>query len=141
MRSTATHRERDDDAGFGLVEIVVSMFLLALLAVAFLPLLIDSLRVSVANSKVATANQILSEQLDKIALVDRTCAAFAAFDSETIATVTDERGTVYQAARTVTGCPPASYPASVTITLTVSVVGDSTIGARATTSAVVERAS
>lgn len=128
------------DAGFGLVEIVVSMFLLALLAVAFLPLLIESLRVSVTNSKVATANQILSEQLDAIALVERTCAAFDAFDSAPISTVTDARGTVYQAARTMTGCPPSAYPAPVSITLTVSVVGDSSIGAKATTSAIVERA-
>lgn len=127
-----------DDAGFGLVEIVVSMFLLALLAVAFLPLLIESLRVSVTNSKVATANQILSEQLDAIALVPRTCAAFDAFESVAIPTVTDERGAVYQADRDVTGCTPASYPAPVTVVLTVSVVGDTSIGARATTTAIVE---
>lgn len=141
MSSDARRRDRtDDDAGFGLVEIVVSMFLLALLAVAFLPLLIESLRVSVTNSKVATANQILSEQLDAIALVARTCTAFDAFDSAPIATVTDARGTVYQADRTVTGCPPATYPAPVTITLTVSIVGDASIGAKATTSAIVESA-
>lgn len=138
--STAQRGDSSNDAGFGLVEIVVSMFLLALLAVAFLPLLIESLRVSVTNSKVATANQILSEQLDAIALVGRTCAAFDAFDSAPIATVTDARGAVYQAARTVTGCPPAAYPAPVTITLTVSIVGDASIGAKATTTAIVERA-
>lgn len=127
-----------DDSGFGLVEIVVSMFLLALLAVAFLPLLIESLRVSVTNSKVATANQILSEQLDAIALVPRTCAAFDAFESAAIPNVTDERGTIYQADRDVTGCAPASYPASVTIVLTVSIVGEPGIGSRATTFAIVE---
>ncbi len=127
-----------DDAGFGLVEIVVSMFLLALLAVAFLPLLIESLRVSVTNSKVATANQILSEQLDAIALVPRTCAAFDAFESVAIPTVTDNRGTVYQADRDVVGCTPASYPAPVTVTLTVSIVGDASINSRAVTTAIVE---
>lgn len=127
-----------DDAGFGLVELVVSMFLLALLAVAFLPLLIESLRVSVVNAKVATATQILNEQLDAIALLPRTCAAFNAFEGATIPTVTDSRGTVYQATRDVTGCTPASYPAAVTITLTVSVVGEPSIGSRAVTRAVVE---
>lgn len=127
-----------DDRGFGLIEILVSMFLLALLAVAFLPLLIDALRVSITNAKLATANQILSEQLDAIALVDRTCADFDAFESASIAPVTDERGTVYQAARDVTGCPPAAYPDQVTITLTVTVAGDASIGARATTTAIVE---
>lgn len=130
--------EDADDAGFGLVEIVVSMFLLALLAVAFLPLLIESLRVSVTNSKVATANQILSEQLDAIALVPRTCAAFDAFESVAIPTVTDNRGTVYQADRDVVGCTPASYPAPVTVTLTVSIVGDASINSRAVTTAIVE---
>jgi len=114
------------------------MFLLALLAVAFLPLLIESLRVSVTNAKVATATQILNEQLDAIALLPRTCAAFNAFESATIPTVTDARGTVYQAARDVTGCTPPSYPAAVTVTLTVSVVGDPSIGSRAVTRAVVE---
>lgn len=133
-----TRESASDDAGFGLVEIVVSMFLLALLSVAFLPLLIESLRVSVTNSKVATANQILSEQLDAIALIDRTCAAFNTFESVAIQTVTDARGTVYQADRDVTGCTPASYPAPVTIVLTVSIVGEPTIGSRATTTAIVE---
>lgn len=139
MERTPDKGAENRDAGFGLVEIVVSMSLLALLAVAFLPLLIESLRVSVTNSKVATANQILSEQLDAIALVDRTCAAFDAFESAVIPTVTDERGTVYQADREVTGCVPASYPAAVTVVLTVSIVGDATIGSRATTTAIVER--
>lgn len=127
-----------DDTGFGLVEIVVSMFLLALLAVAFLPLLIESLRLSVTNSKVATANQILSEQLDAIALVPRTCAAFDAFETATIPTVTDNRGTVYQADRDVVGCTPSSYPAPVTVTLTVTIVGDTSISTRAVTTAIVE---
>ncbi|GAA1687827.1 hypothetical protein GCM10009792_04510 [Microcella alkalica] len=130
----------DGDSGFGLVEVVVSMFLLALLSVAFLPLLIESLRVQVLNSKVATANQVLSEQLDAIALVDRTCAAFDAFRSAPVADVTDGRGTVYRASRAVTGCTPASYPAPVTVVLTVTVVGDASIRAQATTRAIVERA-
>lgn len=139
MSARSCDRESlSDDAGFGLVEIVVSMFLLALLAVAFLPLLIDSLRVSVTNSKVATANQILSEQLDAIALVPRTCAAFDAFESATIPTVTDNRGTVYQADRDVVGCTPSSYPAPVTVTLTVTIVGDASISTRAVTTAIVE---
>lgn len=135
---SSTYASASDDEGFGLVEIVVSMFLLALLAVAFLPLLIESLRVSVTNSMVATANQILSEQLDAIALVPRTCSAFDAFESAAIPTVTDNRGTVYQADRDVTGCTPAAYPAPVTVTLTVSVVGDPSITTRAVTTAIVE---
>lgn len=138
MSESAPVTSNDRELGFGLVEIVISMFLLALLAVAFLPLLIDSLRVSVVNSKVATANQILSEQLDAIALVDRTCTAFDAFESATIPTVTDARGTVFQADREVTGCAPSSYPGMVTIVLTVVVVGEPNIGSRATTTAIVE---
>lgn len=128
------------DKGFGLVEILISMFLLALLAVAFLPLLIDALRVSITNAKVATANQILSEQLDAIALLPRTCAAYNAFESATLPAVADERGTTYQASRDVVGCTPAAYPAAVTITLTVTVVGEPEIRARAVTRAVVESA-
>ncbi|MFO7691343.1 MAG: type II secretion system protein, partial [Cryobacterium sp.] len=48
------------EQGFGMIEIVVSMFLLALLSIAFLPLLVQSLQVSVQNARLATATQLAS---------------------------------------------------------------------------------
>jgi|GEM_PF-1583565 type II secretory pathway pseudopilin PulG len=128
------------EAGFGLVEIIVSMFLLTLLSVAFLPLLISALQATVRNSTVATASQILSEQLDAVTLVPRTCAAFTQFASQALASVTDDRGTEYQPARQVTGCPPGAYPARVTIRVSVAVTDQPEIRVEATTFGVVESA-
>lgn len=129
-----------DSSGFGLIEIVVSMFLFALLAVAFLPLLIDALRATVRNATIATATQIMSEQLDTITLVPRTCEAFESWEAEPLPVTVDSRGSEFQPQRAVTGCEPGSYPAAVTIIISVSVAPDADIRVESTTLAVVESA-
>jgi prepilin-type N-terminal cleavage/methylation domain-containing protein len=106
MRSRA---EIADDRGFGLIEIVISMFLLALLAIAFLPLLITSMNVAVTNSTTATASQLVSQQLDQVRGLEPTCAAVSAFDNAPVATTTDSRGTEYRPHRVVDPCP-GTYP-------------------------------
>ncbi|MFN3707730.1 prepilin-type N-terminal cleavage/methylation domain-containing protein [Microcella sp.] len=132
---------KSDDRGFGLVEVVVSMFLLTLLAVAFLPLLIESLRITVRNATIATATQVLSEQLDTVQVVDRTCAAYAAWAAQSVAPITDERQSNYRATRSVTGCAPSmTFPATVTVTVSVDVTPDTDVRVQATTLAIVERA-
>lgn len=128
------------ERGFGLVEVIVSMFLLTILSVAFLPVLISALQATVRNATVATASQVLSEQLDAASLVERTCAAFDLFENETLASVTDDRGTEYQPERSVTGCTPLTYPAQVTIDVSVAVVGQPEIRVEATTFGIVESA-
>ncbi|KGJ82349.1 hypothetical protein GY21_00845 [Cryobacterium roopkundense] len=52
------------DAGFGLIEIAVSMFLLALLAVAFLPFLVQGVRQSSANGTLATGTQLVNKEME-----------------------------------------------------------------------------
>ena len=133
--------KKADEVGFGLVEIVISMFLLALLAVAFLPLLIDALRTTVRNATTATATQLVSEQLDAVSLIPRTCAALADFEAASVPTLTDERGTVYTATRSAATCPSTGYPLSVAVT--VSVTADSQPGllVESTTTVIVESAS
>lgn len=126
------------DAGIGLVEIVVAMFLLAILAVSFLPLLVDALRASVRNSSVATANSIMSEQLDSASAVGRTCDALVAWAAGTVPAVTDDRGTVYSPDRVVTGCPAATYPSSARVTVSVAISLDPAITIEATTLIVTE---
>lgn len=129
------------EEGFGLVEIVVSMFLLTLLAVAFLPLLVESLRITVRNATIATATQVLSEQLDSLQVVDRTCAAYANWASQPINAIMDDRQSRYQASRTVTGCSPATtFPSTVTVTVSVAVSPDTAVRVEATTLAIVESA-
>lgn len=135
---STTLARRPVDEGFGLVEIVVSMFLLALLAVAFLPLLIDALRASVRNATTATATQLVSEQLDQVSLLPRTCAALAAFESAALPTVTDERGIVYTAHRDAAACPSSGYPVAVSVRVWVTADSSSTLLVESTTSVIVE---
>jgi prepilin-type N-terminal cleavage/methylation domain-containing protein len=112
-------RPNDRDSGFGLVEILVSMFLLGLLAVGFLPLLVDAMFVSVRNATVATATQFASGQLDQIGAVPQTCAGLDAYRGGGGATIVDARNTTYTATRDVGACPtslPATVPVKITVT-------------------------
>jgi len=54
---------RSSESGLGLIEIVISMFLLALLAIAILPLLINSLQLGPKNAAVAAGNQLVADGL------------------------------------------------------------------------------
>ncbi len=54
---------RRSDAGFGLVEIVVSMLVLALLAIALIPLLVQSLQLSARNAAIAAGVQYVNDVL------------------------------------------------------------------------------
>lgn len=134
-------QKRVDDFGFGLVEIVISMFLLALLAVAFLPLLVDALRASVRNSTVATATQLVSEQLDAVSLIPRTCAALAAFEAAAVPSLTDERGTAYTAVRNAASCPASGYPLAVSVTVSVTADSQPDLLVESTTTVIIESAS
>lgn len=98
-----------EDAGYGLVEVVVSMFILAIIAMAFLPVLIQGMKSSVTNATSATAGQLVSQEMDAARALPATCAALDAFDDATPATSTDARGTVFQPHRSVGACP-TSYP-------------------------------
>lgn len=128
------------DEGFGLVEIVISMFLLALLAVAFLPLLIDGLRVTVRNATAATATQLVSEQLDAASLIPRTCADVTAFEAAVVPTVTDERGTVYTPRRDAAACPSSGYPVAVSVRVWVTASSDTNLLVESNTTVIVESA-
>ena len=67
-----------DEAGFGLVEIVVSMFILAIIAIAFLPLLIQGIKVAADNRTLATATQLIHDQIEQARAIGA-CNALAAF--------------------------------------------------------------
>lgn len=53
-----------DDEGLGLLEIVISMFLIALIAIAFIPVLVSGLRASELNSTTATATRLVAQAVD-----------------------------------------------------------------------------
>ncbi len=91
------------DEGFGLIEIVVSMFMLALLAIAFAPLLIQSLQVSAENSTVATATQLVNDRMRIAQANGPTCSAVASLVGTS--TVTDSRNVTITVTTTVGACP------------------------------------
>jgi len=115
--------QRTDD-GFSLVEVLVAMFLLALMAIAVLPLLISASQVSVSNRELTTATAFANAQLAPIKAgfppepaSPKTCSSLqttAAHD------VPGPGGLV--ADIEVNPCPVAAgdYPASVPVTVTVS---------------------
>ena len=122
----------DRESGVGLIEIVISLFLLALLAMAFFPVLVQGMKTSVLNAKIATASQFVGQQLDIVRTLPDNCAAIAAFDDTAVATVADSRGNNFQPYRLVGACP-GSYPGVVKVTACVTEVGQSHHLADATT--------
>ena len=75
------------DGGFGLVEILVSMFLIGLLAVSFLPLLIQALRVTLSNERLSSGNQLLARELEQLQSLGSDCAALRVASETPIAAV------------------------------------------------------
>lgn len=53
------------DAGIGLIEIIISMFLISLLAIAFIPVIVSAIRASELNSTSATATRLVSQAVDE----------------------------------------------------------------------------
>jgi type II secretory pathway pseudopilin PulG len=136
--STSQSNAATGESGLGIVEIVVSMFLLALLAVAFLPLLIQGMTASVRSATVATASQLLNQQLDRVRAVAPNCADVHTFAAVSVPPTTDGRGTVFQPDSVADGCP-TSYPGVVKVEVTINEAGE--VIAEAVTLVYVESAS
>lgn len=111
---------REGEAGLGLIEIVIAMFLFLLLAVAFLPLLVNGLQATARNSTLATATQLVEQQLQKARAAGGTCASLQAFSATTPPAVTDPRGTALYPQLTPIASCPASYPGTVSLSVKVT---------------------
>ena len=120
MAAERLTKDATTEEGFGLIEIVVSMFILALLAIAFLPTLIQGLRLSATNATIATATQSLSDELEYVQSLGSICDTVASADGAA-PNVTDPRGVVLLIDRNVAACPTndADYPTTVEIDITV----------------------
>ncbi len=126
MRSTTNRRSRHRaDGGFGLIEVIVSMFLFALTSMAFVPVLINGLGLSASTATLTTATQLLNQQIEQARSQHATCAALTAFVAETIPPVIDQRGVSLQATRDPVTCP-VSYPGTVAVRISVAAFGSST---------------
>ena len=128
---TSTHDDRAADSGIGIVEIVIAMFLLALLATATLPLFVGALQLAAGNSSITTATQLVDEQLTKARAQPATCSALTAFAAAATAAppVTDGAGKTLTTTSTVT-CPGTD---SRTADFTATVSASGTVVAKATT--------
>ena len=109
------------------------MFLLGVLAIALLPLLISSAQLSSKNVTLATATQLVNEQMDVARQLGKNCAVITTHANETIGLLnTDPRGTVLAMTRLVGACP-ASFPGTIDYTAQVHIQGSAVILAQATT--------
>lgn len=88
MERTSSRRDgaRPDsttDSGIGLIEIVISMFLISLLAIAFIPVIVSAIRASELNSTSATATRLVSQAIDEARSRGATdCAAAQLLNAE-----------------------------------------------------------
>ena len=132
-----------EEKGLGLIEILVSMLILALLAVAVLPVLVQGLRTSSNNATRATANQFAGQELDLVRTLSPNCTAVSAFDDGPSRVATDARGISLEIRRLVGACPAATdYPGVVSVSVEVRNMGIPTpILAKATTLVLLENAS
>lgn len=128
------------DDGIGLIEVVVAMFLLAILALALLPTLISGMKLAVANTTIASATQLANDRLKSARAAAPDCSAVAAvsgaFDT------TDARDVPLRAMTSVVGVCPSTPGSASTLTVT-TVVERSDTGdelARASTLVLVTRA-
>lgn len=106
-----------NDEGFSVVELIIAMFLLAILALAVLPLLIGATTSSAVNKSLVAATTYANSQLAPIRVqfpndgASNSCAAVAA----RAATGVVDSASGLLADVTVSACP-ASLPGTVTVT-------------------------
>ena len=118
-----------DDAGFGMVEIVVGLFILGVLAISFLPLLWQGLRLSADNATRATAVQIMHDRLEEVRVQSVVCETMrTALNGSYVSTTVDPRGISFQVTTTIPACPTATtaYPGTSKITVSVRRTDDLT---------------
>ena len=112
----------DDDAGFGLVEVMVAMALLVIVALSMLPVMVMALRASSTNISVTTASQLASDQMDWTRALDPTCLAMQGFVASTVGIYeSDPRGTELLIDNQLTSACPTTYPGTVSLRSTIKV--------------------
>ena len=128
-----------DERGIGIIEIVISMFLIALLILSFLPVLINTNRLSGRNTTMATATQIVNQQIQSARAVTSststipTCTNMKNFViSPAPSAVVDPRGVTLLAVWGLVSCPLV-YPGTVLMSVSITQAGYSSPTASAAT--------
>jgi len=126
------------ERGFGIIEVVISMFLLAVLAMAFIPLLINSTKATASNTTIATATQIVNQQIEGARAVrsasatSPSCDDLTKFIQVTLPPVIDPRGVILTPKWDAITCP-VDYPGVVRARISVTRSGHATPVASAVT--------
>lgn len=111
------------DAGLGMIEVVVAMFMLALVAIAALPLLLNGMQRAAENSALATATQLVNEQLQLARIEPETCASIEAFATRPVGDLPDAGDAVLRVDRDLGDCPDGTtadpFPGTIRLTVTV----------------------
>ncbi|HEY3293680.1 MAG TPA: hypothetical protein VGJ85_08680 [Candidatus Nanopelagicaceae bacterium] len=138
LKNDSSSRVVSLEEGFGVVEVVISMFLLSLLSVSFIPLLVNSIKSTGKNTTIATATQIVNQEIEGARAVRSptstmpSCLDVTNFLNVTIATVTDPRGVTLLPKWDPTTCP-TNFPGVVRARVSVTRSGSSTVVAQAVT--------
>ena len=113
------------ETGFGIIEVIVSMFLLGIMSVSFVPLVLNSWKDTGANTTIATATQIVNQQIEGARAVRSassttpSCQDIVSFLQVTLPPVIDPRGVTLQPSWSPTTCPTL-YPGVVRASVQVS---------------------
>ena len=116
---------RDDDAGLGLLEIVISMFLISLLAISFIPVLISGLRAAESNSTTATATRLVAQAIDVARTTGANSCAEAEFLDDPVIEEVDAQGVTIRVTTSLGTCTPGG---TVAITARAVDTADTTAG-------------
>jgi prepilin-type N-terminal cleavage/methylation domain-containing protein len=119
MDASGYGAQRDDESGFGLVELVVAIAILALISLSLVPLLINGITQSASNTTIATATQYANQQIELSAAQPTSCQHFNDYGILSTQTQVDPRGVTLVITNTVAACPTA-FPNSRVFTSTVT---------------------
>ncbi|MBC7463047.1 MAG: hypothetical protein H7227_02165 [Actinobacteria bacterium] len=145
LAEAASNNAVTSEAGFGILEVVVSMFLLSIMAMSYIPLLLNSVKDTATNTTIATATQIVNEQIEGARAVRSqqattpSCADITQFLAVTPAPVVDPRGVTLVPTWSAPTCP-ATYPGVVRAAVSVTKLSATTPIASAVTFIFVKRA-
>lgn len=122
---------RDPSPGFSLVEVVLAMFVLALLSIALLPLLIGSMDASRSNRSISAATAFASARISEVRSAFRDevatpCAALSGYADAANFYLAGPTGSGLTSRRTLTSSCPSEPFGTVGVRVTVYRVGDLT---------------
>jgi len=106
---------KPDDEGFGLVEVIIAMFLLAIITIALLPALMDGIRRGAEQSTTATATRQLNALIDQ-ARQTPTCANLTTVSASQ--SFLDGSGHAFTTARTTGSSTTCASGSAATLSLT-----------------------